>query len=135
MPLFVRGRVRYRVLIPDVPGNALTNIHGFTEPGGKECFATGLLGKAMEHLRIPVGIFRVEDANRVNHGIRLFRHLQHAVQTGLARVIAAIADDDQNFLFAGAFLQSLECLDDGVVWTKARAPAVTSASFLRMLPL
>jgi hypothetical protein len=48
IPLVVHGRVAYRVLIPDVPCNALANLYRFTEPGGEDCFATGLLGKALE---------------------------------------------------------------------------------------
>ena len=64
-----------RVLVADVPGNTFTNLHCFAEPGGKEGFTAGLLGKTTKHLSISVGIARVKQPDGVNHGTRLFGHL------------------------------------------------------------
>ena len=66
--LYIHGRVSDGVLIPNVAGDALTNLHCFAEFGGEEGFTAGLKGKTTKHLRVPVRITLIEDANRLDHG-------------------------------------------------------------------
>src|SRR5690348_7752553 len=113
--LSVHGGESDGVLVPNIAGDALADLHRFTGFRGKESFASGLVGQTAEHLRISVRIIFTEDANRVDYGARFFRHFEHAVQTGMARVIAAVADDDQRFLISLAFLQAPQSLYDGVI--------------------
>src|SRR5690348_4074649 len=112
---FVRRRVPNRVLIPNVLGNALANFHGFGELQRKERLPAGFTGQAAQHAGLPVGIVRLEDTDSVDRGVRLLRHLQHTLERGLARVVAAVADHNQNFLFEGAASQTYQSVNNRVI--------------------
>src|SRR5678815_6159070 len=113
--LSVHGGESDGVLFPNVAGDARTDLHRFAGSGGEESYAAGFVGQTAEHLRISVRIILTEDADRVDHGARFLRHFEHAGQTGMARVVAAVADDDQHFLISLTFPQALKGLYDGIV--------------------
>src|ERR1700732_5325045 len=91
--LRVRGNISDGVLIPNVPGNTLTNLCYRAGLIGEEGFTTRRVRKAIKHLRIRVVIVWREKTDGVNDGARALRHLQHLRQAVRAGVIGSVADD------------------------------------------
>jgi len=64
----VEWNIPDRVLMADVPGDALADGHHFADLAGKKGFAARRLRQALEH-RVPVRIVLIEQAYSVNDAL------------------------------------------------------------------
>src|ERR1035438_6438372 len=103
------------VLMANVARDALANGYHLAVLAGEEGFAASYPGEAAQHVRIAVGIRFIEDADGVYQGGGSPGHFQDVGQGVRAGVIAAVANDDQYFLFRAAGLQPVARLEDRVV--------------------
>src|ERR1051326_1475268 len=93
----VARNISDRVLMPNVPGDALADGRHFAELFGKVGFPARSYRQALEHTRVPLRILFVKYAHAVNDGTGLsgeFHDLGQAARTG---IITAITDDNQHF--------------------------------------
>src|SRR5689334_18489107 len=86
-----------RVLMANVPGDALANSHHFAELLWKKGFTARRLCQALEHSRVPVRIFFVEYPYGVNDRAGLSGEFHELGQAARAGIVTAITDDDQHF--------------------------------------
>src|SRR5579864_8378238 len=90
------------VLIADIVRDTGANINHVGDFLRKECLSASRARQPAEHVRVAVGIVFVIDAGRVDDRVGLLRQVQNPVEGVGARVVAAIADDDQYFLVEDA---------------------------------
>lgn len=109
------GDVSDGVLMPDVARDALADFDNLIELAWKVSFASGCPGETAEHPRVPVLIVFFKDADGVDEHVGLFRQFQDISQRVCARVVAAIANDDQDFLVPDALMHALMSLDNRIV--------------------
>src|SRR5450759_3352115 len=114
-PRRTAGKISDGVLIANVVRDAFADGYHLFVLAREEGFAASYPGETAEHVRVPVGIRVVEDADGVYKGGGLFGHLQDLGLAVPAGVVAAIANHDQHFLFPASGLQMLSRLEDGVV--------------------
>ena len=106
--LCYRGNVGQSVLIADIASDPFADRGDVFRRFGKEGLAARLLRKPAQHSGVLIAVLLVEDADRVDDCGRLLCHADNLRQAMLARVVAAVADQDQHFLVAIAQLEMLE---------------------------
>ncbi len=117
------------VIAPDILRDFLANRHHLTRRLRRKRFPAADARNPFQHTRLPVRIVRVEQANRVDGGMRLDDHTHDLLEVvNPAPVIAAIGNQHQRFLVATLQFQSAvaQRFRDGVGAT--RHPALQCQS-------
>ena len=106
--LSVAGNISKRVLMANIFRYLLADRNRFAVLRRKKCFAACLFRQAAKNALILVRVIFVEDADRVNDGVRFFCFIQYHRQCLFAGIVAAIADDEEDFLVALPGVQLIE---------------------------
>src|SRR4051812_34943406 len=110
----VRRTVGERVAAPNVVRDPLEDLRGVFGIVRKEGLASGGFRQFLEHLWLGVRIVLVLHADCINDCVHSQCKVQNVVEGRSARVVPAVADDNQHFLLLVPLIQVLQRGTDGI---------------------